>query len=43
MSPTGEVVARAGEEPEVLIVEVDPEAATRWREQFPVLEDIRIG
>lgn len=43
VSPTGEVVAQAGEEPEVLVVEVDPEAATRWREQFPVLDDIRIG
>ena len=43
VSPTGEVVAQAGEEPEVLVVEVDPDAATRWRAQFPVLEDIRIG
>jgi predicted amidohydrolase len=43
VSPTGEVVARAGEAPDVVIVEVDPDAAPRWREQFPVLEDIRLG
>lgn len=43
VDPKGEVVAQAGTGPEVLVVEVDPEASVRWREQFPVLLDIRIG
>jgi len=43
VDPTGAVVARAGSGPEVLVVDVDPSAAPRWREQFPVLADIRIG
>ena len=43
VNPMGDVVAQAGEEPDVLVVDIDPGEATRWREQFPVLEDIRIG
>lgn len=43
VSPTGEVVAQAGTRAEVVFVEVDPDAPTRWREQFPVLGDTRIG
>jgi predicted amidohydrolase len=43
VSPSGEVVVRAGEEPEVVFVDVDPDDAARWRAQFPVLNDIRIG
>ncbi len=43
VSPKGEVVGQAGSTPEVLVVDVDPGESLRWREQFPVLEDIRIG
>jgi len=43
VNPMGDVVALAGEEPEVVYVDVDPGEAQRWRAQFPVLEDIRIG
>ncbi len=43
IDPKGAVVAQAGSGPEVLIVEVDPDAPLRWRTEFPVLEDIRIG
>jgi len=43
VSPKGEVVAQAGSTPEVLFVDVDPGESLRWREKFPVLEDIRIG
>lgn len=43
VNPMGEVVARAGGDPEVLVVDVDPAEAVRWRSEFPVLEDIRIG
>ena len=43
VSPTGEVVARAGDGADVVIVEIDPDEAPRWREQFPALEDIRLG
>jgi len=42
VDPTGVVVAQAGTKAEVLVVDVDPEASRRWREQFPVLDDIRI-
>jgi predicted amidohydrolase len=43
VDPQGAVVARAGSEEEVLVVDLDPEASVRWRAQFPVLADIRIG
>ena len=43
VNPMGDVVVMAGEDPEVLVVDVDPGEAARWRAQFPVLEDIRIG
>ena len=43
VDPKGAVVARAGTGEEVLVVDVDPDASLRWREEFPVLQDIRIG
>lgn len=43
VDPRGEVVAMAGATPEVLIVEVDPEAPAAWRTKFPVLDDIRLS
>lgn len=42
ISPTGEVIARAGTAEEVLYVEIDPAEAGRWRNDFPVLKDIRL-
>ena len=42
ISPTGEVIARAGPAEEVLYVEIDPAEAGRWRNDFPVLKDIRL-
>ncbi len=42
IDPKGTVVAIAGDEAEVLIVEVEPETSEQWRAQFPVLEDIRL-
>ena len=43
IDPKGTVVARAGEREEILRAEIDPEAPLAWREQFPVLKDIRIA
>lgn len=43
IDPRGVVIAQAGEAEEVLLVEVDPDEAVRWREQFPALRDIRVG
>lgn len=43
VSPKGEVAVRAGDHADVLVVEVDPDEAPTWREQFPVLEDVRLG
>ncbi|HAN71745.1 MAG TPA: carbon-nitrogen hydrolase [Actinobacteria bacterium] len=43
IDPRGAVVAKAGADPEVLYVDVDPERAAQWRADFPVLGDIRIG
>ena len=42
VDPQGAVVAQAGTEQEVLIVAVEPETSASWREQFPVLKDIRL-
>lgn len=42
VDPKGVVVGQAGTEQEVLIVDVDPDASVAWREQFPVLKDIRV-
>jgi predicted amidohydrolase len=39
---TGAVLAEAGEEEQVLVVDVDPAATTRWRADFPVLTDRRL-
>ena len=43
IDPTGTVVARAGEGEEILRVEIGPDLPGRWREQFPVLKDIRVA
>lgn len=43
INPRGVAIAQAGEGEEVLVVDVDPDEATRWREEFPVLKDIRVG
>ena len=43
VDPRGAVVAQAGTAEEVLIVEIDPDAAAAWRDQFPVLFDIRLA
>jgi predicted amidohydrolase len=42
VDPRGTVVARAGSGAEVLMVDVDPAASAEWREQFPVLKDVRV-
>lgn len=42
IDPQGSVVGQAGVEQEVLIVEVDPDASQRWRDEFPVLKDVRV-
>jgi predicted amidohydrolase len=42
VAPTGAVAGQAGSGEEVLVVDVDPAQAARWREQFPVLDDIRL-
>lgn len=42
ISATGEALAMAGSGEEVLSVEVDLDAVTTWREQFPVLRDRRL-
>jgi len=39
ISAVGEVLAEAGEEEEVLVVDLDVEAIGAWREKFPVLAD----
>jgi predicted amidohydrolase len=43
VDPKGAVVGQAGSDAEVLVVDVDPDAASQWRRDFPALEDIRIG
>jgi len=40
--PTGEALAVAGQEEEVLSVDVDFRAVAQWRERFPVLRDRRV-
>lgn len=42
VDPQGRVIAQAGVEEEVLVVEVEPDSSRSWREQFPVLRDIRL-
>jgi predicted amidohydrolase len=42
ISATGEALAMAGAGEEVLSVDVDLDAITAWREQFPVLQDRRL-
>lgn len=42
IDPTGEVVGEAGGAEEILRAAVDAGFAERWREEFPVLPDIRL-
>ncbi|MEO7269517.1 MAG: carbon-nitrogen family hydrolase [Knoellia sp.] len=42
VAPTGEVLAEAGAEEEVLVVDIDPALVTSTREGFPVLADRRL-
>ena len=42
VSATGEALAMAGTDEQVLSVEVDLDAVAAWREQFPVLRDRRL-
>lgn len=41
VGPDGTVLAEAGDDEEVLSVELDPAAVSRWRQTFPVLPDRR--
>ena len=41
VSPTGEVLAEASDEPVVLAADLDLEQLRQWRETFPALRDIR--
>jgi predicted amidohydrolase len=43
VDPWGEVLAEAGEEEQVLSVELDPEKVAKTREEFPVLRDRVLG
>ncbi len=42
IAPTGDVVAEAGEDEEVLSVEIDPSDVQSYRAAFPVLDDRRL-
>ena len=42
VSATGEVLAQAGRDEEVLVVDVDVADVAAWRERFPVLADRRL-
>jgi predicted amidohydrolase len=42
VDPTGEAIAAAGDAAEILRAQVDPQCSARWREEFPVLADIRL-
>jgi predicted amidohydrolase len=42
VSASGEALAMAGTTEEVLSVDIDLDAVTTWREQFPVLRDRRL-
>ncbi|MEO3937505.1 carbon-nitrogen family hydrolase [Dermatophilaceae bacterium Soc4.6] len=42
VAPTGDVLAEAGADEQVLSVEVDLDLVTTWREEFPVLGDRRL-
>ena len=43
ISPTGDVVEHSGDREAIVKVSLDPTVATTWREQFPVLGDIRLA
>jgi predicted amidohydrolase len=40
IDPLGVVHAHAGDTEEIFTVEIDPELATKWREEFPAVNDI---
>jgi omega-amidase len=40
VSPKGDVLAEANDQPAVLQAEIDVEAARRWRAEFPALRDV---
>lgn len=42
IAPTGEVLAEAGDDEQILTVEIDPSAVATAREAFPVLADRRL-
>lgn len=42
IDPWGEVVAEAGDDEEVLSVDIDPSCVEQWRSTFPVLQDRRL-
>ncbi|MGO1192317.1 MAG: carbon-nitrogen hydrolase family protein [Nesterenkonia sp.] len=41
VSPTGEILAEAGEDPELLVVDIDAEAVEKARAALPVLDNAR--
>ncbi|CAN5178378.1 carbon-nitrogen family hydrolase [soil metagenome] len=41
VAPTGDILAEAGEDPEALVVRLDPASVAAWREEFPALRDRR--
>ncbi|MDY7107217.1 MAG: nitrilase-related carbon-nitrogen hydrolase, partial [Planctomycetota bacterium] len=41
VSPTGEVLAEAGEAEAVLAADLDPDGLRRWRAEFPALRDLK--
>lgn len=43
ISPMGEVLAEAGDEPAVIQADLDMEALRQWRRDFPALSDIQRG
>tara|TARA_B100000579_G_C22801194_1_gene839966 strand:+ start:617 stop:1483 length:867 start_codon:yes stop_codon:yes gene_type:complete len=42
LNPWGEIIAEAGEEPEVVLAEISPATLSDTRARVPVLEDIRL-
>ena len=43
VDPKGNVVAQAGGAETILYADIDPELPQQWRQEFPVLQDIRIA
>jgi len=42
LNPWGEIIAEAGDKPQVVMADIDPEVITDTRARVPVLEDIRL-